>query len=160
MTQTAIKLQRLPRVKLKPTYDGLNQLIGFTDGETTVSYKYNASGLRYEKTVDGQTINHVWDGNKQIVADVIDNQFYEADCYIRGTNLVAKYNYWNGNKSEYTYYTQNAHGDVVNLTDKDGKVTKRYRYDAFGVEKSPDSEDVNVFSFCGEYFDTETGTVY
>ena len=24
------------------TYDGLNQLIGFTDGETTASYKYNA----------------------------------------------------------------------------------------------------------------------
>ena len=105
------------------TYDGLNQLIGFTDGETTASYKYNASGLRYEKAVNGETINHVWDGNKQIVADVIDNQFYEADCYIRGTNLVAKYNFWNGKKSEYTYYTQNAHGDVVNLTDKDGKIT-------------------------------------
>ena len=90
------------------TYDGLNQLIGFTDGKTNASYKYNASGLRYEKTVDGQTINHVWDGSKQIVADVIDNQFYEADCYIRGTNLVAKYNYRNGDKTEYTYYTQNA----------------------------------------------------
>ena len=142
------------------TYDGLNQLIGFTDDETTASYKYNASGLRYEKTVDGQTINHVWDGNKQIVADVIDNQFYEADCYIRGTNLVAKYNYWNGDKSEYTYYTQNAHGDVVNLTDKDGKVTKSYRYDAFGVEKNIDENDANAFRYCGEYYDKETATVY
>ena len=142
------------------TYDGLNQLIGFTDGETTASYKYNASGLRYEKTVDGQTINHVWDGNKQIVADVIDNQFYEADCYIRGTNLVAKYNYWNGKKTEYTYYTQNAHGDVVNLTDKDGKVTKSYRYDAFGVEKNIDNSDTNAFRYCGEYYDKETATVY
>ena len=142
------------------TYDGLNQLIGFTDGETTASYKYNASGLRYEKTVNGETINHVWDGNKQIVADVIDNQFYEADCYIRGTNLVAKYNYWNGKKTEYTYYTQNAHGDVVNLTDKDGKVTKSYRYDAFGVEKNIDENDTNAFRYCGEYFDKETATVY
>ena len=142
------------------TYDGLNQLIGFTDGETTASYKYNASGLRYEKTVNGETINHVWDGNKQIVADVIDNQFYEADCYIRGTNLVAKYNYWNGDKSEYTYYTQNAHGDVVNLTDKDGKVTKSYRYDAFGVEKNIDDSDTNAFRYCGEYYDKETATVY
>ena len=142
------------------TYDGLNQLIGFTDGETTASYKYNASGLRYEKTVNGETINHVWDGNQQIVADVIDNQFYEADCYIRGTNLVAKYNYWNGKKTEYTYYTQNAHGDVVNLTDKDGKVTKSYRYDAFGVEKNIDKNDTNAFRYCGEYFDKETATVY
>ncbi|MFR7908492.1 MAG: RHS repeat domain-containing protein [Oscillospiraceae bacterium] len=142
------------------TYNGLNQLIGFTDGETTASYKYNASGLRYEKTVNGETINHVWDGNQQIVADVIDNQFYEADCYIRGTNLVAKYNYWNGDKSEYTYYTQNAHGDVVNLTDKDGKVTKSYRYDAFGIEKNIDENDTNAFRYCGEYFDKETATVY
>ena len=142
------------------TYDGLNQLIGFNDGETTASYKYNASGLRYEKTVDGETINHVWDGSKQIVADVVDNQFYEADCYIRGTNLVAKYNYRNGNKSEYTYYTHNAHGDVVNLTNADGEVTKKYTYDAFGVEKNIDDSDTNAFRYCGEYYDTETATVY
>ena len=96
----------------------------------------------------------------KFVADVIDNQFYETDCYIRGTNLVAKYNYWNGDKSEYTYYTQNAHGDVVNLTDKDGKVTKSYRYDAFGVEKDIDENDTNAFRYCGEYFDKETATVY
>ncbi|MDE6102971.1 MAG: hypothetical protein K2F60_00405, partial [Oscillospiraceae bacterium] len=71
-----------------------------------------------------------------------------------------KYNYWNGDKSEYTYYTQNAHGDVVNLTDKDGKVTKSYRYDAFGVEKNIDENDTNVFRYCGEYYDKETATVY
>ena len=142
------------------TYDGLNQLIGFTDGETTASYAYNVDGLRYEKIVDGQRINHVWDGSKQIIADVIDNQFYEADCYIRGTNLVAKYNYRNGDKSEYTYYTQNAHGDVVNLTNANGEVTKTYKYNAFGVEKDISESDTNAFRYCGEYYDTESGTIY
>ena len=142
------------------TYDGLNQLIGFTDGETTASYAYNVDGLRYEKIVDGQRINHVWDGSKQIIADVIDNQFYEADCYIRGTNLVAKYNYRNGNKSEYTYYTQNAHGDVVNLTNANGEVTKTYKYNAFGVEKDISESDTNAFRYCGEYYDTESDTIY
>lgn len=39
---------------------------------------------------------------KQIIADVIDNQFYEADCYIRGTNLVAKYNYCFNKQGKYT----------------------------------------------------------
>ena len=142
------------------TYDSLNQLIGFTDGETTASYAYNVDGLRYEKIVDGQRINHVWDGSKQIIADVIDNQFYEADCYIRGTNLVAKYNYRNGNKSEYTYYTQNAHGDVVNLTNANGEVTKTYKYNAFGVEKDISESDTNAFRYCGEYYDSESGTIY
>ena len=41
------------------TYDGLNQLIAYTDGDNTSSYKYNTNGLRYEKTVNGQRINHV-----------------------------------------------------------------------------------------------------
>ena len=75
-------------------------------------------------------------------------------------DLIAKHNYRNGERSEYTYYTQNAHGDVVDFTDKDGKVTKKYTYDAFGVEKNISDSDSNPFRYCGEYFDTETGTVY
>lgn len=82
------------------------------------------------KFINRQTINHVWDGSQHIVADIVENQFYEASYYIRGTNLVSKYNFFNGAKSEYTYYTQNAHGDVVNLTNADGNVTKTYTYDA------------------------------
>ena len=138
------------------TYDSLNQLIGFTDGETTASYTYDVDGLRLSKTVNGQTTEHVWDGNKQIIADVKTGQYYDADCYLRGTNLVATYSLENGARTDYTYYTQNAHGDVVNLTDADGGVVKSYTYDAFGVEINPSSDDVNVFRFCGEYFDTET----
>lgn len=142
------------------TYDGLNQLIGFTDGETTASYTYDVNGLRLSKTVNGETTEHVWDGSQQIIADVVNGQYYEADCYLRGTNLVATYHYQNGAKSEYTYYSQNAHGDVVNLTDVDGEVVKSYAYDAFGVEKNIDNSDANAFRYCGEYFDVETGTIY
>ncbi|MCD7811589.1 MAG: DUF6531 domain-containing protein [Ruminococcus sp.] len=142
------------------TYDGLNQLIGYTDGETEASYSYNVDGLRIQKVVDGETIHHVWDGNKQIIADITDGEIYEADCYIRGTSLIATYSYSNGSKSDYTYYVQNAHGDVVLLTDADGAVTKSYTYDAFGVEKNIDDADANVFRYCGEYYDAETGTVY
>ena len=32
--------------------------------------------------------------------------------------------------------------------------------DAFGVEIEPDEDDVNPFRYCGEYYDTETGTYY
>ena len=142
------------------TYDGLNQLIGFTDGEIVASYAYNVDGLRIKKTVDDKTIHHVWDGSQQIIADVVDNEFYEANCYLRGTNLVATYNYQNGVKSGYTYYTQNAHGDVVNLTDETGAVTKSYTYDAFGVEQNIDDSDTNAFRYCGEYYDSESGTIY
>jgi RHS repeat-associated protein len=39
-------------------------------------------------------------------------------------------------------------------------VTKTYNYDAFGVERSPVATDANVWRYCGEYYDKETGTVY
>ena len=42
----------------------------------------------------------------------------------------------------------------------DGEVTKKYIYDAFGVEKNIDENDTNAFRYCGEYYDTETGTIY
>ena len=143
------------------TYDGLNQLIGFTDGETTASYKYNADGLRTSKTVDGKTINHIWDGNKQIVVDMDDSDWYSAEVYVRGTNLLAKFSKQSGNvKTDYQYYTQNVHGDVVNLTDSTGTVAKSYKYDAFGVEQNVDDADNNAFRYCGEYYDSESGTIY
>lgn len=142
------------------TYNGINQLIGYTDGNTTAAYTYNSNGLRIEKTVNGQRINHIWDGSGQIVADINDGSLYNAKCYIRGTGLAAKYDFVNGLKTGYTYYLQNAHGDVDALLDDNGAVTKTYHYDAFGVEKDIDDNDMNAFRYCGEYYDKETATIY
>ena len=46
--------------------------------------------MRRSKTVNGTTITHIWVGG-QIVADVTDN--YRATCYVRGTNLLAQYEF-------------------------------------------------------------------
>lgn len=142
------------------TYDVLDQLVGYTDDETTASYTYNADGLRSSKTVNGHTVEHVWDGNQQIIADVDDGAAYSANCYFFGAGITAKYNFISGVKSNYSYYRKNAHGDVVSITDASANNVKTYRYDAFGVEKNIDESDTNAFRYCGEYFDSETGTIY
>ena len=139
------------------TYDGLNQLIGFTDGETTASYTYGISGLRDSKTVNGVTTTHIWSGS-QIVVDYTAH--YTSTVYIRGTSLAAAFDWDEGSKGDNRFYIQNAHGDVVNLTNTDGEVTKKYTYDAFGVEKNIVDSDTNAFRYCGEYYDKETATVY
>ncbi len=139
------------------TYDGLNQLIGFTDGETTASYTYGISGLRDSKTVNGVTTTHIWSGS-QIVVDYTAH--YTSTVYIRGTSLAAAFDWDEGSKGDNRFYIQNAHGDVVNLTNADGEVTKKYTYDAFGVEKDIVDSDTNAFRYCGEYYDKETATVY
>jgi len=90
-----------------------------------------------------------------------ESDWYNAEVYVRGTNLLAKFSKQSGNvKTDYQYYTQNAHGDVVNLTDADGAITKSYTYDAFGVEQNIDDADTNAFRYCGEYYDSESGTIY
>ena len=90
-----------------------------------------------------------------------ESDWYNAEVYVRGTNLLAKFSKQSGNvKTDYQYYTQNAHGDVVNLTDADGEIVKLYTYDAFGVEKNIDDADTNAFRYCGEYYDSESGTIY
>ena len=42
----------------------------------TASYTYDVDGLWLSKTVDGKTTKHVWDGNQQLVADVLDSDYY------------------------------------------------------------------------------------
>lgn len=77
--------------------------------------------------------------------------------YIRGNDLVYADQ---GIDKEKQYYVTDPHGNVVQLTDERGIVTKTYEYDSFGNEVKPDSKDDNLFRYCGEYFDKETGEIY
>ena len=74
-----------------------------------------------------------------------------------GSNLVYADK---GNNTEKQYYVTDPHGNVVQLTDEQGKVIKTYEYDSFGNEVNPDSKDENPFRYCGEYYDKETEEVY
>lgn len=75
--------------------------------------------------------------------------------YVRGLSLVAAVQ-----DGVRTYYHYNAHGDVTQLTNSSGTVTKNYTYDAFGVEKNAADGDLNPFRYCGEQYDDETGNYY
>ena len=72
-------------------------------------------------------------------------------AYFFGLHLVSSDDY---------KYVLNAHGDVVALVNASGTITKRYEYDAFGVELNPDETDTNPYRYCAEYFDIESGTIY
>jgi YD repeat-containing protein len=54
-----------------------------------------------------------------------------------------------GENTKKQYYVTDPHGNVVQLTDESGKVTKIYEYDSFGNEVNPDSKDENPFRYWG-----------
>ena len=132
------------------TYNGFNQQasVSANDGTITAHYTYNAQGIRDAKTLGITTTEFLLDGG----AVVGEMRGLSTDTYLRGSNLISA----NGD----TYYLFNGHGDVVNLTNTSGSSTKAYEYDVFGVEDDIDSNDLNPFRYCGEYFDNETGTYY
>jgi RHS repeat-associated protein len=133
------------------TYNARGQLVSaYLAGQTAV-YTYRPDGLRASKTVEGETVTHVWDG-ANIIADVTEDY---VTRYVRGVNLL-----FAETAFVKQYYLYNAHGDVVQLTNSAGDVVKEYHYDAFGVEVGGDPYDSNPFRYCAEYFDTETGTIY
>ena len=92
----------------------------------TASYTYNGDGLRMSKTVDGKTTKHIWDGTG------VSRRCDRRNCnevYSSSQQLISSKNGSNEN-----FYTYNGHGDVVQLTNNTGAITKQYNYDAFGVE--------------------------
>ncbi len=136
-------------------YDGFNQLTKTTTGDATVTYTYNGDGLRTSKAVNGNTTRHIWDGDQ--IALELNNAGTVTNKYVRGINLIYSEDGAGANKR---YFQYNGHGDTTQLTDTSGNVVKSYDYDSFGNEKNPDANDTNVFRYCGEYFDKETGTIY
>ncbi len=126
-----------------------------------MGFTYDAEGLRTSKTVNGEKTIFVWDGD-QVVMELskggnVQKRYIRGNDRGYGSNLVYADN---GEKTEKTYYVTDAHGNVVQLLDEKGSVTKTYEYDSFGNEVNPEKKDDNSFRYCGEYFDKETEEVY
>ncbi len=136
-------------------YNALNQLTQTLTKNYKVSFTYDTEGLRTSKTVNGEKTVFVWDGD-QLVLELSEGGKVQKR-YIRGNDLVYADK---GMGIEKQFYVTDPHGNVVQLTDEKGKVTKTYEYDSFGNEVNPDSKDDNPFRYCGEYYDKETGEVY
>ena len=131
------------------SYDCRDKQLSYRDADNvTTQYTYYIDGLRKSKKIGtGETKYFIWSNG---------NMVYEftatADtAYFFGLHLVSSDDY---------KYVLNAHGDVVALVNASGTITKRYEYDAFGVELNPDETDTNPYRYCAEYFDIESGTIY
>ena len=132
------------------TYNVFNRLTKTQMPGTTATYQYKAGNMRMNKTVNGEKTSHVWDGSN-IVADLTGTGEI-VDIYTRGGGLISS--------AQHGYYLLNGHGDVVQITDSTGIVTRDYAYDAFGVERGIDEEDINPWRYCAEYTDLETDSIY
>lgn len=139
-------------------FDAWNQLVKATtaDGKV-VNYKYNGDGLLYERTEGEKTQRFYYDADKVIAEATVENGVALPKYrYIRGLNLSMREN----TDGEKLYFSQNNHGDVVELRNKSGEVVNSYSYDVWGHPVVKNEQVENSFGFAGELWDDTVSLQY
>ena len=141
-------------------WDARNRLVGI-DGykpdctPLTASFEYDALGRRIEKTINGRTIQHLYDGLD--IVQEIENGVVSVN-YIRTLNIDEPLARIKADTAV-RYYQTDALGSIIALTDETGAIKTQYTYDPFGnVTISGEASD-NPFQYTGREND-ETGLYY
>jgi RHS repeat-associated protein len=141
-------------------WNALGQLVSVTTNGSTVTFKYDATGRRIQKTGAGGTSNYLWDG---------DNLYAELDA---SGNRVVEYTYypaldkphsarrWSGGSSAMYYYATDYPGQVVGLINGSGELVNQYRYRPFGDLDAATVAVTNSLQFGAREVDVETGLYY
>lgn len=154
------------------TYDGYNftwehgrRLKSIKGNNKNISYKYNDSGIRTEKNINGEVTRYHLNGSDVAYEETLDSTGKVKDSiyynYDSSNHLVSM----TLNSEEY-FYIRNAQNDIIALTDKNGKQVVNYSYDTWGklisIEGSlKDSVGIiNPYRYRGYRYDTETGLYY
>ena len=124
-----------------------------------LSFAYNESGIRTQKTVDGVTTEYYLDGSTVLAQKTGNNTvWYYYDC--NGTREALEYG------GQIYYYLYNAQGDVMALYDNDLNIVAEYTYDSWGKLLSVTGSlaetvgKANPFRYRGYYYDSETELYY
>nr|WP_286948115.1 RHS repeat-associated core domain-containing protein [Pseudomonas sp. UBA6718] len=141
-------------------YDSQHRLIAasLSDGRQ-VQYRYDASGRRIAKTVDGQTTEFLWQGERLIAES--GPAHYRSYVYEPGTFRPLALLQGEGAAAEPLYYQLDHLGTPQELTSTDGQILWSVKYRAYGsLAKVEVAEIDNPLRFQGQYFDAETGLHY
>ena len=131
------------------TWNARNQLVDISGFNTdcsplTASFKYDALRRRIEKTVDGKTINYLYDGLD--IVQEIENGTVTIN-YIRTLSIDEPLALIN--QDGIYYYIYDGLGSVIGLTDQSGNEAVQYYYDPFGNTTTTNSSFKNPFQYSG-----------
>ena len=137
------------------TWENGRSLSTATNGTNTITYSYDAEGLRTAKVVNGVTHNYLY-ASGQLIRETYGNNtldfFYDASGY----PYALKYN------GTIYYYITNLQGDVMYLIDANENTVASYEYDPYGniVSATGTLAEINPLRYRGYYYDTELEMYY
>jgi RHS repeat-associated protein len=121
----------------------------------SASFKYDALGRRIEKTINGKTIQYLYDGLD--IVQEIENGMVTVN-YIRTLNIdepLARIE----SDGTIRYYHADALGSIIALTDDLGQIKTQYNYSPFGETEILGEMSDNSFQYTGRENDG-TGLYY
>ena len=137
------------------------------NGTHSVSYDYDANGLRTYKIVDGVQHDYIY------ASGLLLRESYTQN----GTSYTLDFVYDQSNRPYFLYLTKttngksttklyyyllNLQGDVVRLIGTDSKTVAAYDYDPFGnlISATGSMAELNPLRYRGYYYDSDTGFYY
>lgn len=136
------------------TWNTRNWLTAITGPGLTASFAYDALGRRIEKTVNGQTVGFLYDGN-QVIAELAGNTVnVKLLSGIAVDEMLARYS-----AAGARHYLTDALGSVVAMLKDDAGVQNYYAYSPYGETTPSANDDGNSSEYTGRENDL-TGNYY
>jgi len=151
-----------PEHKSTYKYDFNNRPIFYSNESNQVVFEYDGDGNRISKTVNGVRTDYVNDlvapVSQVLLKRVQSNQWKgeKTTRYVYGGSRISQ-----SSEGRTQFYLCDSMGrNVSALVSFSGKVLNSYEYGAFGGSLSEEEDVSNVYKYCGEQFDEETGLIF
>ncbi len=157
------------------TWQNGRELASFTNADTSVSYTYDASGMRTSKTLtsDGatDTVKYVYE-NGLLLQMQYNHMYFDFIYDANGNPVSMAYRSTVTSSPIYYYYGLNSRGDVIALYYNTGALYAKYTYDVYGkllsitnssgspINTKYSPAKLNPLRYRGYVYDNETGFYY
>ena len=140
------------------TWENGRQLAAMECDSVEWTFKYNADGLRTERSNGTVTYDYIYSGS-QLIQMTVGNKVFYFTYDAAGTPMTVTYS---GTKY---FYATNLQGDVIAILDTNGNAVVEYTYDAWGNPLSTTGTMttlglLNPLRYRGYVFDSETALYY
>ncbi|MFN8611661.1 MAG: RHS repeat-associated core domain-containing protein [Vulcanimicrobiota bacterium] len=134
-------------------YDWRDQLTSFSKTGLNAQYRYDASNLRLQKTVNGVTTQYLWDGDR-ILKEYNGDGSVKANYFLGIDRAAIK------TAGKWYLYLTDTRGSVTGLLDTAGNRVASYTFGDYGETLTEQGTVYNPFRWNGEQLDAESGLYY
>ncbi|MEK6750002.1 MAG: RHS repeat-associated core domain-containing protein [Pseudomonadota bacterium] len=144
------------------TFDDRGLLTQVTKPTQTITYTYDALGVRKSKTVNGQTTRYLTatiGGLPHVLAETdVTGAAKRVYMYVGSQQIKQEGAPGDRSADAYLLHDNNV-GSLTHVIGMQGNITAQFDYDAFGVPTVKQG-NANAYGYTGEEYDGEAGLLY